>query len=173
MASLINRVTNANVYLNGTTSMLGKAEEIELPQPKLVMVEHKGLGLFAKAKFPAGLDNLEAKIKWASFYEEVMGAAFLPMRSTQLMVRADVQQMGADGLASEVALVALLTGIFHEMPSGKIVKHENSENASSLTVYYYKLMLAGVDQVEIAPLLNLYKVQGVDQLANFNAIQGT
>lgn len=169
--SSINRVTNANVYLNGTVSLLGMCEEIELPQPKLVMVEHKGLGLFGKVKYPAGSDFLEAKFKWSSFYSEVMAAAFRPFTSTSLMVRADVQQMGPDGLLSEVPLVALLTGIFHEMPGGKIVKHENSDNPSSMTVYYYKQTLAGVDQVEISPATNLYKVMGVDQLAQFNANQ--
>lgn len=170
---IINRVTNANVYLNGVLSLLGRAEEIDLPQPKLVMVEHKGLGLFGKLKYPAGADVLEAKFKWASFYPEVMSAAFQPFASTSLMVRADVMQMGPDGLIAEVPLVALVTGIFHEMPGGKIVKHENSDNPSSMTVYYYKLMLAGLDQVELAPALNLYKVNGIDQLAQFNANQGS
>jgi P2 family phage contractile tail tube protein len=171
--SLINRVTNANVYLNGTTNLLGRAEEIELPQIKLVMVEHKGLGLFGKLKYPAGHDVLEAKVKWASFYPEVMGAVFQPFKSTALMVRADVQQMGADGLVSEVPLVALLTGIFHEMIGGKLVKHENSDTPSAMTVYYYKLMLEGIDQVEVAPAAGIFKVNGVDQLGEFNANQGS
>jgi P2 family phage contractile tail tube protein len=171
--SIINRVTNANVYLAGAVSLLGRCEEIELPQTKLVMVEHKGLGLFGKLKFPAGFDVLEAKFKWASFYAEVMAAVFQPFQSTQLMVRADVQQMGANGLVSEVPLVALLTGIFHEMIGGKIVKHENSDTPSSMTVYHYKLTLAGIDQIELAPAANIFRVNGVDQLGEFNANQGS
>ncbi len=173
--SIINRVTNANVYLLSPTvqSLLGRCEEIDLPQPKLKMVEHKGLGMFAKIEYPAGLDILEAKFKWASFYPEVMGAAFQPFNSTALQIRADVQQMGPDGMVAEVPLVALVTGIFKEMPGGKIVKHENSDNPSSMTVYYYKLSLAGDPQIEISPAANIFKVQGVDQLAAFNANQGS
>ncbi len=173
--SIINRVTNANVYLvsPSTLSLLGRAEEIELPQIKLIMVEHKGLGMFAKTKYPAGIDHLEAKFKWAGPYPEVMGAVFQAFNPTSLQVRADVQQMGADGIVGEVPMVALITGIFGEMIGAKIVKHENVDMPSSMVVYYYKLMLAGQDQVEISPAANIYKVQGVDQLAQFNANQGS
>jgi uncharacterized protein len=171
MPSLINRITNANVYANGT-SLLGMAEEVELPQPKSVMVEHKGLGNWGKMKLPAGLDNMEAKIKWSSYYPQVLGFAMLPMAMTPLMIRADVQQYGPGGLIAEVPLVAQLTAYFHEMPMGKLVKHENSDNSSALTVYYYKLSIANQDQVEIDVMANVYKVQGVDQLAQFRANLG-
>ena len=40
----INRITNANVYIDGA-SLLGRAEEVELPQIKAKMSEHKALGL--------------------------------------------------------------------------------------------------------------------------------
>lgn len=171
MASPINRITNANVYLNGV-NLLGRAEEVELPQPKSVMVEHKGLGLYAKAKLPAGLDNLEAKIKWASLYPEVLGAAFIPMQASSVMVRADMQQIGPQGLVGEVPVVAMMTALFHEMPAFKVVKHENSDNQSALTVYYYRLVIAGVDQLEVDVFANIYKVAGIDQLAQFRANQG-
>ena len=39
----INKLTNANVYLNGN-NLLGRAEEVELPQIKHKMAEHKALG---------------------------------------------------------------------------------------------------------------------------------
>jgi Bacteriophage tail tube protein len=171
MASLINRITNANVYLNGV-DLLGRAEEVELPQPKLVMVEHKGLGLYGKAKLPAGLDEMTAKIKWASLYPEVLPAAFSPMQSSRIMVRADMQQWQSGGLAAEIPVVALMTALFHEMPGFKVVKHENSESESGLTVYYYQLLLAGVAQCEIDVFANIYKVLGIDQLAQFRANQG-
>ena len=171
MPSPINRITNANVYINGT-GLLGRAATVDLPQPKLVMTEHPGLGLWSKLKLPAGTDFLEAKIKWSSLYPEVLGSAFLPMQASSLMVRADMMQFGPGGLVAEVPVVALMTGLFNEMPGMKVAKHENSENDSALTVYYYKLTLAGADQVEIDVFANIYKVQGVDQLSQFRANQG-
>jgi P2 family phage contractile tail tube protein len=170
-ASPINRITNGNVYLGGV-NLLGRAEEVDLPQPKEVMVEHKGLGMWGKLKLPAGLDHLEASIKWASLYPEVLGSAFLPLTVANLMVRADMQQIGPQGVVAEVPVVAWINGVFSEMPGLKIVKHENSESPSKLAVYYYRLAIAGVDQVEIDVFANVYKVSGIDQLARYRANQG-
>ena len=67
----VSRITNANIYMDGA-SLLGRAEEVELAFPKAKMVDHKGLGMFGTGEFPAGIDKLEAKLKWISVYEEVM-----------------------------------------------------------------------------------------------------
>ena len=51
MANLsVNRITNANVYIDGI-GLLGRAEEIEVAKPKHKMVEHKGLGMAGSAEF--------------------------------------------------------------------------------------------------------------------------
>ena len=55
----INKLTNANVYLNGT-NLLGRAEEVELPQIKHKMAEHKALGMIGSAEFFSGM------IKWSA-----------------------------------------------------------------------------------------------------------
>ena len=44
----VNRITNANVYLDGI-GLLGRAEEIEVAKPKHKMVDHKGLGMAGSA----------------------------------------------------------------------------------------------------------------------------
>lgn len=41
----INRITNANIYLDGT-NLLGRAEEVKLPDVSMIMQEHKALGTF-------------------------------------------------------------------------------------------------------------------------------
>ena len=69
----VQRVTNANIYLDGN-SLLGRAEEVELAWPRAKMVDHKGLGMLGTAEFPAGIDKLEAKVKWSSIYAEVLQA---------------------------------------------------------------------------------------------------
>ncbi|MCO2667078.1 phage major tail tube protein, partial [Pseudomonas aeruginosa] len=50
----INRITNANVYLSNN-SMLGKAEEIKLPDIQAIMAEHKALGMIGKVELPGAL----------------------------------------------------------------------------------------------------------------------
>lgn len=67
----INRITNANIYLDGN-NLLGRASEIKLPDISMIMQEHKALGMVGKIELPAGFDKLEGEIKWNSFYHDVM-----------------------------------------------------------------------------------------------------
>ena len=53
----INRITNANIYLDGN-NLLGRATEIKLPDVSLIMQEHKALGMVGKIELPAGFDKL-------------------------------------------------------------------------------------------------------------------
>ena len=66
----INRITNANIDVNGN-SLLGRAEEIKLPDISAIMQEHKALGMVGKIELPAGFDKLEGEIKWNSLYKDV------------------------------------------------------------------------------------------------------
>lgn len=43
----INRITNANIYLDGT-NLLGRAEEVKLPDVSMIMQEHKALGMVGR-----------------------------------------------------------------------------------------------------------------------------
>ena len=57
--------------MNGN-NLLGRAEEIQLPQIKHKMAEHKALGMVGSAEFFAGIDKLECKIKWNALYPDVL-----------------------------------------------------------------------------------------------------
>lgn len=62
----INRITNANIYLDGN-NLLGRATEIKLPDVSLIMQEHKALGMVGKIELPAGFDKLEGKLNGTPF----------------------------------------------------------------------------------------------------------
>jgi P2 family phage contractile tail tube protein len=164
----INRLTNANIYIDGN-SLLGRAEEIQLPQIKSLMQEHKALGMVGKAEFFAGLDKMDAKIKWASMYADVLAKAANPMKTVQLQVRASLETYEANGRTTEAPVVAMLTGAFKTLPMGTYKQHENSEFETEMSVYYAKLTVGGTDIVEIDVLANIYKVSGVDVLATYRA----
>ncbi len=162
----INRITNVNVYLNGR-SLLGRAEEIDLPEIKAVMAEHKALGMVGKVEFPAGFDKLEAKIKWNSFYPEVLLSAADPFRSVELQCRGSVDAYTSQGRTAELPLVVMMTAAFKKFSLGKFKQNDNAENETELAVYYVKQMLDGVDIVEFDVLANIFKVGGVDRLAAY------
>ena len=164
----VNRVTNANVYMDGN-SFMGKAEEVDLPMVKHIMSEHKALGIIGKPEFWAGLDKMEAKIKWNSIYPEVAGRIADPFTSVQLQVRASVETYGSQGRTLQVPMVCHMTGTFSEVPLGNYKQHDNVELQSSLSVTYIKQVIDGEEVLEIDVMANIYKVNGVDLLADYKA----
>ncbi len=167
----INRLTNANIYINGT-SLLGRAEEVNLPAIKHKMVEHKALGMVGSAEFFAGIEKMEAKVKWNSFYPEVMKGAANPFQAAKIQVRASLETYTSDGRTEEVPVVCHLTAAYKDFPMGNFKQHDNVEVESNLTVYYCKLEINGETIMEIDVLANIFKVDGDDMLANYRANLG-
>lgn len=170
-AITVNKVTNANVYVDGN-SFLGKIEEMNLPAAKFMMAEHKALGLFGKMEFPSGLDKLEAKIKWNSFYADAMKKFGSPFTNLSLQVRANLETYGPSGRTAQVPLVCYITCAPKDFPMGNFKQHDNVELETNLSVYYVKLQINGVVIMELDVLANIYKVDGVDQLATYRANLG-
>jgi hypothetical protein len=152
--------------------LLGRAEEIEVAQPKHRMVDHKGLGMAGTAEFWAGVDKLEAKIKWASLYQEALSAVASPFVSHLFQVRGSIEQYTSQGLTAELPLVYLMTGVFKEAGSFTFRQHENVDGTSVVTVYHSELYVAATQIHLYDVLANIYVVNGVDQLAAFRSNLG-
>lgn len=162
----VNRITNANVYMDGA-SFLGRAEEINLPQIKQTMSEHKGLGMVGRGDFFSGIDKMECKIKWASLYPEVMKKAANPFQAVALQARASLESYTGQGRTAEVPVVVYISGTFKEFPLGNFKQHENAEFETNMSVFYAKLVVDGEEIFEIDVLENIYKVDGTDILATY------
>lgn len=168
----INRLTNANVYLDGV-NFFGRAEEIELPKVQQKYAEHKALGLVGTAEFWTGIDKLEAKIKWSSLYPEAYAAMANPTQVVALTVRSSLEQYdGTQGRTAQLPVRAELRGCFKEFPMGSFKPKDNVEFDSTFSVYYAKLVVDGQDLFEIDVLNNLYKVDGEDLLAEYRVNLG-
>jgi Bacteriophage tail tube protein len=163
----VDRITNANVYMDGL-GLLGRAEEVEVPLPAAMMAEHKGLGMAGKSEFPAGLDKLEAKIKWASLYPEVLGGLSI-YQSHSFQVRASKESYTSQGRTLEVPVVLLMTAQFKKGGPLNFKLHEQVDFPTELVVYHTELYVGGIQALLYDVLANMYIVNGVDQLANFRA----
>ena len=159
----LNRVTNANIYVDGNC-LLGKAEEIKLPDITAMMSEHKALGMVGKIELPIGFEKMEGEIKWNSFYRDVWLKMNNQYSMVQLQVRSSVETYGAMGRMQQQPLVTFLSVMFKKNPMGTFKQNDNAEFSSSFACYYIKQQLAGEDMLELDVLANIYKVGGVDQL---------
>lgn len=168
MAIEINRITNANVYLDGG-SLMGKAEEIKLPDIVAKMAEHKALGLAGTIELPSGFDKMEGEIKWSSYYPDAMAKVANPFKFVSIQVRCNVETYGGQGRTDEKPLVTFLTVAFKKNPGGTFKQHDNAEFPTSFTCYYIKQVFDGQDVLEFDAMSNIYKVNGEDMLANYRA----
>ena len=167
----VNRITNANVYIDGI-GLLGRAEEVEVAQPRHLMVDHKGLGMAGRAEFWAGVDKLEAKIKWASIYPEVQVVTSSPFQVHSFQVMGSLEQYTSQGRSAELPLVYLMSGVFKDAGQAGFRTHQNVEITSVITVYHSELYVAGVQIFLYDAMANVYTVGGVDQLAGFRTNLG-
>jgi P2 family phage contractile tail tube protein len=163
----VTAVHNANVYLDGL-SLLGRAEEVELAFPKAKMVDHKGLGMFGTIELPAGIDKLEAKIKWITVSAEVLQSVSI-FASHQFQIRASVEQYTSQGRIAELPFVGLMTAQFKDGGPLNFKQHEQVDFPTTLVVFHCEYYLAGVQYLLYDAFANMYVVNGVDQLAAFRA----
>jgi P2 family phage contractile tail tube protein len=162
----INRITNANIYVNGS-SLLGRAEEIKLPDVSAMMTEHKALGMVGKIELPSGFDKLEGEIKWNSLYQNVAKIVANPFSAVQLQCRSSIESYGAQGRIEELSLVTYLTVMFKKNPLGTFKQHDNVELQSSFSATYIKQVINGEEMLELDYMANIFKVNGDDMLARY------
>jgi|SRR5208282_4563805 len=167
----INRLVNCAVYIDGD-SFIGRAERVKIAKPKAVMVQHKGLGMVGKGKLPAGIDELEAEIKWSSVYAEIEIVNGSPFETHDFQVRGNLETYIAGALTEEVPYVYLMTASFIDAGPLEFQQHENVDRTSTLAVYHCEESIAGVQTFLYDWSANLLTVDGIDQLANFRANLG-
>ena len=162
--SQINAIYNANVYLDGN-NLLGKAGEFKLPEFEIGQDEYKALGMVGTIKLPNGVEALEGEITWNSLYPDVAAKANHPFQAAKLMVRSNLQTFDARGLVKEVAVVTTVTATFSKNGLGGLKPKEKSEQASTYQATEIRQMVDGRETLYYNAFKNIYRVDGVDVLA--------
>jgi len=172
MGIVVNRLTNANIYIEGA-SYLGRAEEITLPAIKSKFSDHKGLGMIMDVEFPAGFEKMQGKIKWSSLYPDIVDAVGSPYNAVQMQIRANMDVYDASGERNSVSVVCFLTVRFKDSLSALTLKmNEPSEQESEYSATYYRLEIDGQPLIEIDAISQLFFVSDRDELAAYRANLG-
>lgn len=162
-----NLITNGNVYLKGA-NQLGKVKEVEPPKIKYKMVENKTLGMFGTSELPAGIEKLESKFKFNSFYPDVFEKIANPYEQVDLQVRGNIQKFQNNTKVAEEPAVLFLGGVFNELPMfGSLKPQEGIEFDTTMSVNYAKLVVNNKELYEIDVINNICKIAGKDILAQY------
>lgn len=171
MAIRTSTQTNANVYLEDK-SMLGRAEEINLPDVNFTMTDHKALGMVGIRQFPNGIDKMEGSIKWNSFYDDVLKKFANPFKAIKLMARSSVRIWEGGDLVDEKPYVVYLTVQSKSFPLGAFKQNEQVEMTNNISCTYVKVEYDGQLMMEVDVDNNIYNVAGEDILAQYRANLG-
>ncbi|MCP1456987.1 phage major tail tube protein [Pseudomonas kilonensis] len=161
------RISNANVYLDGT-SFFGKCEEIDLGSIKTVSSDFQGLGMVGLIELPDGIDKLEGKITWNSLYFEAAKKLVTPFKSVQLQCRSNVQVFNNGGLVNEIPLVTTMTITGKEYQLGTHKPRDPTKYETPFSATYVRQMINGDEVVLLDYLANIFRVGGEDQLGRYN-----
>ena len=138
----INSLTNANIYIDGV-GLLGRAEEIEIANPKHKMIDYKGLGMAGTAELWAGVEKLESKIKWSSFDADTLAMSASPFQTHSFQARGNLEQYTSQGRTAQLPVVYLMTGVFKDAGSPTFRQHHMVETTSVVSIYHCELFVAG------------------------------
>lgn len=160
-------ISHANVYLDGR-SLLGTVSEFKNPEISFKTTDFMPLGQIGTVSRTSGIEKMEGELKWTSFSGSVYATA-APFGTHRLQIRANVDDYDASGALTQRALVVYLTVNFTSVPNGEFKAHENAEYTSKYTASSIRVEYNGVVQLEYDAAANVYRVNGIDQLAQLNA----
>jgi P2 family phage contractile tail tube protein len=163
MALKINKVFDANVYINNS-SKHGQASEITCPEVNFIMNEYNSLGMYGTARFPNGIEAMEATFKWTYPENDVQIAMANPQKAIDIMVRSSKAIYDNGGLDEELPVVILMRGFPTQHQGGSFQPRTDVEVESTLAVNYYKLEVDGEEIIEVDAINNIFKVGGEDIL---------
>lgn len=168
----VNKITNANVYINGN-NLYGTVKEFQSPKIIQKMTEHEALGMIGSIELPSGVEPMEAKAVWASIYANILEIVANPFQALNIQVRGSLETYNSQGRASEVPCVVFMTATCQNLPMGDYKRHEPVELESDFKVSAARIEVNGVAIAEFDAFANIYKVNGVDIMANYKANTGT
>lgn len=164
----IRKIYNANVYVDGTNNLLGKAKEIEMPKVTSVFDEHTALGMIGKLMLPTGgIEELTSKITWSTFDPDGHVRAANPFDTHKIQVRASVDTHNAAGRITQEPLVVLMSVRWKGADLGKFAQATNSEFEEELSVFYVKMSLGSRVILELDVQNGIWIVDGKDLLATW------
>ena len=164
------KINEYNVYLDGV-KMIGVAEEVELPTLGMKSGNVEGMGILGEVESPTlgQFEKMEQVINFSHMYSSA-AAVMQRYSSVNITVRAAQQNYDLQGGYNHIQLRVVSRGRVKNFEPGKLKRGENMGAKLTLELTYLLIETGGQKQIEIDKLNNVYKVNGVDLLAQIRAM---
>jgi P2 family phage contractile tail tube protein len=166
MALQINKLINCTVWVDGA-NYFGKAEEVNLPQPKYKQAQHKGLGLIGETEYFSGVEKMEMKLKLNAPYKDFMRYMGDPTKKVNMVVRGSLQNYQGSKIVTEEAYVVTMVVQPRDYPLGNFKQNDNVELEMNFSVFYVKLEIGSEKLYELDVENSIFFTGGRDVLAQY------
>jgi len=165
------QLSNANVYINGA-NWAGVTGEVQVPEVMVNMVERTALGMIGQIELPTSFQKMEGKMTIISPQADAWAFAARVFESSQIQLRYNLEVYDSTGRTQQLPVVIFMTATSKKIPSITAKQNEDSKLELDLNITALKYVVDGADVIEYDPIAGIYKVNGVDQMAQFRANTG-
>lgn len=164
-------LTNARIYKDGNV-LLGVAT-IELPSFYYMTESLSGLGIAGEVDTPiqGHFGSMTTKLTWNTTTADAV--QLLIMEAHHLDVRGSIQSYDSGtGKYEDTAIKVLMRASPKSVGLGSFEPAKKMESETELEVSYIKVSQGGTDLVELDKFNFIFKVKGVDYMANIRTNLG-
>lgn len=160
------KINEYNVYLDGA-KMIGIAASSTLPEVNMQTSKVSGVGVNGEIDSPTlgQFESMEQEIQFNTLYSSAVDM-LNPLTRVNLTFRAAQQVYDKNGGYVFKSLRIVEMGRVKKFKPGKLEKSEGMEASITLELTYLLIEVDGVLILEVDKLNQVYKVNGVDMLAD-------
>ena len=162
------KINDYNAYVDGT-KMIGVAASVTLPEINMKSSTVSGVGVSGEIDSPTlgQFESMEQEIQFNTLYSSCADM-LSPLSAVNLTFRAaqQVYDKGTGGGYIFKSLRIVEMGRVKKFNPGKLEKANSMEAAITLELTYILVEVDGAPILEIDKLNQVYKVNGVDMLAD-------
>ena len=164
------KINDFNVYLDGT-KMIGNGASMDLPEINMKTSTIEGGGISGEIDSPTigQFKSMEQVVPFNTLYSSAMDM-LSPTKTVNLTFRAAQQVYDKTGGYTHKGLRVVEVGRVKSFKPGKVEKGETMEAEVTLELTYILIEVDGKQLIEVDKLNSVYKVNGVDMLAEINAL---
>lgn len=160
------KIIDFNIYGDGER-LVGAGSELELPTASMMTSTLTGCGLGGEIDLPTlgKFQSIEQELPFTMLHSSFVD--FLDTtKPCALTFRGAAQILDREGITTERGCRVVERGVPKEFKPGKAKMGEAMDTSTKLELFYLMIEVDGENMLEIDKLNNVYKVRGVDQMAN-------
>lgn len=161
----VNKIYQAALHINGD-GFINMVDEADVPLPTATVTAHQTMSSLGDINLFTGFEPLEGRIKWNGPDETVAGYTSDVLNLYLLQFYYQIERYTGNPQRTTSSGLYVLKVRFRGAPNANFTPKANVDSETQFDAVYVRHVIDGVEQLEYDPANYIYKVRGVDMLAD-------